>query len=374
MQDRLDVGFGLSGKDGLSLLGDVPLVAETPEELLDDETTPIARFFVRNNGLLPQPAADAAAWTFTIDGEVERPLHLTLAELKSRFPHKTLRMVLECGGNGRSFFEPKAEGNPWTNGGVGCAEWTGVSLGDVLREAGLKDSALFTGHFGADPDKHGSREHQAMSRGVPIAKALEEHTLLVWAMNGEPLPFIHGGPLRLIVPGWPGSLSQKWLKRIWIRDREHDGPGMTGLSYRLPVRPLPPGSDGKDVELRILESMPVRSIVTVPADGQGYPAGTRSITVRGAAWAGDDEVARVEVTLDGGATWAEAAMTPPRNRYDWVRWQVSLPLPGDGAYEIFARATDSRGRAQPFRAANWNPNGYGCNVIHRVAVTVGPEA
>ncbi|KFG70707.1 sulfite oxidase [Microvirga sp. BSC39] len=374
MQHRRNEREGLEGKDGLSLLGDVPLVAETPEELLDDETTPIARFFVRNNGLLPQPMTDADGWTFTVDGEVERPLHLTLADLKNRFPHKTFRMVLECGGNGRSFFEPKAEGNPWTNGGVGCAEWTGVSLGDVLREAGLKDSAQFTGHFGADPDKSGSFEHQAMSRGVPIAKALEEHTLLVWAMNGEALPFIHGGPLRLIVPGWPGSLSQKWLKRIWIRDREHDGPGMTGLSYRLPVRPLAPGADGRDVENRILESMPVRSIVTAPADGTRYPAGTRTLDIRGAAWAGDDAVARVEVTLDAGATWVEAAMIPPRNRYDWTRWQVSLPLPSDGFYEIFARAMDSAGRAQPFRAANWNPNGYGCNVMHRVAVTVGPEA
>jgi DMSO/TMAO reductase YedYZ molybdopterin-dependent catalytic subunit len=373
MQHRRDEREGLEGKDGLSLLGDVPLVAETPEELLDDETTPVARFFVRNNGLLPEPIMDADGWTFTIDGEVERPLNLSLAELKSRFPHKTFRMVLECGGNGRSFFEPKAEGNPWTNGGVGCAEWTGVSLGDVLREAGLKESALFTGHFGADPDKHGSHEHQAMSRGVPIAKALEEHTLLVWAMNGETLPFIHGGPLRLVVPGWPGSLSQKWLKRIWIRDREHDGPGMTGLSYRLPVRPLAPGADAGNVENRILESMPVRSIVTAPADDAGYPAGTRSIDVRGAAWAGDDAVARVDVTLDGGATWTEATMTPPRNRYDWTRWQASLTLPGDGFYEIVARATDSRGRAQPFRAANWNPNGYGCNTMHRVAVTVGPE-
>ena len=374
MQDKPEAGFDLSAKEGLSLLGDVPLVAETPEELLDDETTPIARFFVRNNGLLPEPVADADGWTFAIDGEVERPLRLSVADLKSRFPHKTFRMVLECGGNGRSFLTPKAEGNPWTHGGVGCAEWTGVSLGDVLCEAGLKSSALFTGHFGADPDKTGSFEHQAMSRGVPIAKALEEHTLLVWAMNGEPLPFIHGGPLRLVVPGWPGSLSQKWLKRIWVRDREHDGPGMTGLSYRLPVHPLAPGADGKDVENRIIESMPVRSIITAPADGGRYPAGVRTLIVRGAAWAGDDEVARVEVTLDGGATWVEAAMMPPRNRYDWTRWQVSLPLSGDGFYEIFARATDSKGRAQPFRAANWNPNGYGCNVMHRVAVTAGPEA
>ncbi|WP_262298757.1 sulfite oxidase [Microvirga sesbaniae] len=373
MEDR-KAGFDLSGKEGLSLLSDTPLVAETPEELLDDETTPIRRFFIRNNGLLPGPAADPETWSVVVDGEVERPLRLTLAELKSRFPHRTFRMVLECGGNGRSFFEPAAEGNPWTHGGVGCAEWTGASLGDVLREAGLKDTARFTGHFGADPDRHGSHERQAMSRGMPITKALEEHTLIVWAMNGEPLPFIHGGPLRLVVPGWPGSLSQKWLTRVWIRDREHDGPGMTGLSYRLPVRPLAPGSDGQGVQTRILESMPVRSIVTAPADGRRYPEGTRAIAVRGAAWAGDDDVARVEVTLDGGATWIGTAMTPPRNRYDWVRWQATLPLPGDGSYEIVARATDSQGRAQPFRAAGWNPNGYGCNVMHRVAITVGPEA
>jgi sulfite oxidase len=374
MQDRPKIDDELSAKEGLSLLGETPLVAETPEERLDDETTPVSRFFIRNNGLLPEPVTDAESWSLTIDGEVERPLHLTLRELKSRFAQKTFRMVLECGGNGRSFFEPRAEGNPWTNGGVGCAEWTGVSLGDVLRAAGLKETARFTGHFGADPDKHGSHEQQAMSRGVPIAKALEEHTLLVWAMNGGPLPFIHGGPLRLVVPGWPGSLSQKWLKRVWIRDREHDGPGMTGLSYRLPVHPLPPGADGQSVETRILESMPVRSIVTLPADGSRSPSGTGAIMVRGAAWAGDDAVARVDVTLDGGATWVEATMTPPRNRFDWVRWQVSLNLPGDGYYEIIARATDSKGRAQPFRAANWNPNGYGCNVMHRVAVTVGPEA
>ncbi len=371
MQDRPGIDAALAGKEGLSPLGEVPLVAETPEEFLDDETTPLARFFVRNNGLLPEPVQDAESWSFTVDGEVERPLHLTLAELRERFSHKTFRMVLECGGNGRSFFEPRAEGNPWTNGGVGCAEWTGVSLRDVLHEAGLKESARFTGHFGADPDKTGSFEHQAMSRGVPIAKALEEHTLLVWAMNGEPLPFIHGGPLRLIVPGWPGSLSQKWLKRIWVRDREHDGPGMRGLSYRLPVHPLPPGSDGQGIETQILESMPVRSIVTAPADGTRHPA--RSIEVQGAAWAGDDTVARIDVTADGGATWMAAEMQPPRNRYDWVRWRISLTLPGDGFYEIFARATDSQGRAQPFRATNWNPNGYGCNVMHRVAVTVGPE-
>ncbi|MBM6593857.1 sulfite oxidase [Microvirga pudoricolor] len=362
----------LPGKDpGLSFLGQKPFVAETPEELLDDETTPVARFFVRNNGLFPDAAADPESWTLTVDGEVETELRITLAELKSRFAHKTFRMVMECGGNGRSFFRPLPPGNPWTHGGVGCAEWTGVSLGDVLRAAGLKPSALFTGHFGADPDATGSHERQAMSRGVPVAKALEEHTLLVWAMNGEPLPFSHGGPLRLVVPGWPGSLSTKWLKRIWIRDREHDGPGMGGTTYRVPVRPIPPGSSGEGVEFRIIESMPVRSIITSPADGARLPAGGRALDLRGAAWAGDHAVTGVEVSRDGGETWTQAALTPLRNRYDWTRWTARITLPGEGAHEIMARATSSQGQSQPLEPENWNPGGYGGNPVHRITVSVG---
>jgi sulfite oxidase len=360
------------GKDrGLTILGDRPFVAETPEELLDPDTTPVAAFFIRNNGLFLEPIRDAESWSLTVDGEVERVLRLTLADLKSRFAHKTYRMVLECGGNGRSFFDPKASGNPWTHGGVGCAEWTGTSLADVLHVAGLKPGAVYTGHYGADPDLSGDPGKASISRGMPIAKALEEHTLLVWAMNGEPLPHPHGGPLRLVVPGWPGSLSQKWLTRIWIRDREHDGPGMTGLSYRVPVDPMAPGQDPKGVAMRILESMPVRSIVSCPADGAVYPAGTRKIEVRGAAWAGDDAIARVEISADAGATWREAGLRPLRNRYDWVRWSGALTVPADGPYEIQARATDRQGRAQPHEPENWNPQGYGCNAVHRVAVRVG---
>jgi sulfite oxidase len=369
-----DVPPPLDGKDPrLIVLGWEPLVAETPKHLLDDETTPIARFFVRNNGLEPPPAADPEAWRFTVDGEVERPLNLSVGELKARFPAKTFRMVLECGGNGRSSFVPLPPGNPWSQGGVGCAEWTGVSLRDVLEAAGLTESARFTAHYGADPHVSGASDRPPISRGVPIGKALEEHTLLAWGMNGEPLPPSHGGPLRLLVPGWPGSLSQKWLSRIWIRDREHDGPGMTGTSYRVPETPIPPGSDGKGVGFRVLESMPVRSLVTHPAAGAHFPAGTRSVAVRGAAWAGDLDVARVDVTCDGGATWNPARLAPARNRYDWVRWTAELAVPSDGFFEISARATDSTGTAQPFRPIGWNPQGYGCNAMHPVAITIGSE-
>jgi len=360
------------GKDkGLILLQEKPLVAETPEHLLDDDTTSIARFFIRNNGLIPDPAASPEAWTLVVDGEVRQPLKLTLGELRKRFKPRTHRMVLECGGNGRSFFSPQARGNQWTNGGAGCAEWTGVPLADVLRAAGPKESARYTAHYGGDPHLSGDTTKESISRGVPIAKALEPHNLLVWAMNGQPLPVIHGGPLRLVVAGWPGSASHKWLTRIWIRDREHDGQGMTGTSYRVAIKPMVPGGRVDEANFRILESMPVRGIITSPMNGARFPAGTREIRLRGAAWAGDHEVKAVHVSTDFGATWRRATAAKPRNRYDWTRWTAAAGVPSDGYYELWVRATDSRGVAQPHIAGQWNPQGYGGNPMHRVAVLIG---
>ena len=356
---------------GLTLLGDRPLVAETPEQLLDDETTPIEKFFIRNNGQTPEAAANPDGWKLVVDGEVNTKLELTLGELKSRFPQKTYRMVLECGGNGRSFFSPQARGNQWTNGGAGCAEWTGVPLADVLKAAGLKDTARYTAHYGADPHLSGDPTKESISRGMPIPKAMEEHGLVVFAMNGEPLPAIHGGPVRLVIPGWPGSLSHKWLTRIWVRDREHDGQGMTGTSYRVPIQPMVPGGKADDKNFRILESMPVRSIVTSPGNGARLPAGTRDVALRGAAWAGDLAVSRVDVSADFGATWTQAQLAQPKNRYDWHRWTAALKLPSNGYYEVWARATDSNGRMQPHLAGNWNPQGYGGNQMHRIAILVG---
>ena len=365
--------FDYPGKDkGLALLGDRPLVVETPESLLDDETTPLARFFIRNNGQLPDEAKEPDAWTFSIEGEVDKPLRLTLAELKKSYAPVTLRMVMECGGNGRSFYQPAARGNQWTNGGAGCAEWTGVRLADVLKAAGLKSTAKFTGHFGADPHLSGDTTKDAISRGMPIAKALEPHSLVVWGMNGEPLPHIHGGPLRLVVPGWPASLSSKWLTRVLVRETPHDGQGMGGTSYRVPTIPIVPGSnvDGK-TNFTDLTSMPVRSIITSPANGARMPAGAREVTLRGAAWAGDHDVDRVEVSFDAGQRWHLMTAAKPKNRYDWVRWTGKVALPTQGYYEFWVRATDSRGVAQPHVATNWNPQGYGSNPLHRIAILVG---
>jgi sulfite oxidase len=360
------------GKEkGLVVLGDRPLVAETPEHMLDDATTPVGKFFVRNNGQLPPDPTQGDGWKLTIDGEVNSKLELTLGDLKQRFPHKTYRMVLECGGNGRSFFNPPGRGNQWTNGGAGCAEWTGVSLADVLKAAGVKPSAKYTGHYGADPHLSGDTTKESLSRGVPMDKAMEQHSLIVWAMNGAPLTNIHGAPVRMLIPGWPGSASSKWLTRVWVRDREHDGQGMTGTSYRVPIVPMVPGGKAEDSNFKILESMPVRGIITNPANGARLPAGTRDLALRGAAWAGDLTVQRVDVSADYGATWTQAKLEPTKNKYDWHRWTAGLKLPSDGYFELWVRATDSQGRMQPHVAGNWNPQGYGGNPMHRIAVLVG---
>jgi DMSO/TMAO reductase YedYZ molybdopterin-dependent catalytic subunit len=288
--------------------------------------------------------------------------------LKAKFRPVTRRMVLECGGNGRSLFNPPARGNQWTNGGVGCAEWTGARLVDVLKAAGVKPSAVFSGHFGADPNLAGDKDKQALSRGVPIRKLLDENNLIVWSMNGQPLPLIHGGPVRLIIPGWPGSVSEKWLTRIWVRDKVHDGQGMGGTSYRVAIKPMVPGDRPDESNFRDVESMPVRSIITSPANGTKLAAGTREVQLRGAAWAGDHTVRRVDVSIDYGANWLPAKLAAPKNRYDWQRWTANVKLPSEGYYEIWARGTDSRGAMQPHVAGNWNPQGYGANPMHRIAI------
>jgi len=362
----------MDGKGQLILLQERPLVAETPEHLLDEAVTSYANHFIRNNGQIPEVTnADPRAWRLTIDGEVNTPLTLTVGELESRFPVVTRQLQMECGGNGRALFSPQTRGNQWGNGAISNAEWTGVRLRDVLQAAGVKPSAIFTGQFGADPHLSGATDRAAISRGMRLAKAMDEDTLIVFRMNGQPIPHIHGAPLRLLVPGWPGSLSQKWLTRITLRDRIHDGAGMGGTSYRIPQRPMVPGSNSNGADFVEMESMPVRSILSSHAHGSRLPAGTRALDLRGAAWAGDHTVRALHVSVDFGATWTEMQVAAPANRHAWQRWTGRVALPSDGYFEVWYRATDSQGRMQPHAAANWNPQGYGANPISRAAILVG---
>ena len=356
----------LSGKDGLTLLGDRPVHAETPPHLLDDAITPTERHFIRNNGQLPFEM-DAENWTLTIDGFVDNPMTMTIAELRENFEVVTQALHIECGGNGRSAFDPPARGNQWTVGAVACSEWTGVRLKDVLEAAGVQDAAVYTGHEGADVHLSGDPDRFPLSRGIPIEKAMDETVLIAFEMNGGPIHPMNGAPLRLVVPGWPGSCSQKWLTRVWVRDVVHDGEKMGGQSYRVPAYPVAPGTDVPNEDMVIMEAMPVKSIVTFPANGAEVG---RSTEVRGHAWVGDRTVEQLEVSVDFGATWQAAELDAPVNPGAWQNWRTNVNFPEAGYYEIWARATDSEGVSQP-HAISWNPRGYLNNTLHRVGVMAG---
>ena len=183
-----------------------------------------------------------------------------------------------------------------------------MRIADVLKAAQPKPSAVYTAHYGSDVHLSGDPKRPTLSRGVRLEKAMEPNSMIVWTMNGEPLPNIHGGPVRLVYPGWPGSVSHKWVNRIWLRDKEHDGPGMTEFAYRVAIKPMEPGSKGDPKNFRILEFMPVRSIITSPANGTKLPARAREVKLRGTAWAGENRVRRVDVSTDFGATWRRASL------------------------------------------------------------------
>jgi DMSO/TMAO reductase YedYZ molybdopterin-dependent catalytic subunit len=357
--------FKIDGKDGLTVHNDRPVNAETLAHLLDDSVTPTARHFIRNNGNLPEKM-DAEGWTLTVDGLVGKPMKLTIDDLRKQFEVVNRQLVIECGGNGRAGFNPPASGNQWTVGAVGCAEWTGVRLADVLKSAGVKNNVVYTAHEGADAHLSGRADLLPISRGVPIEKAMDPNNLIAFAMNGGPLHPMNGAPLRLVVPGWAGSCSQKWLTRVWLRDKIHDGPKMTGTAYRMPKYPVSPGQKVPTEDFEIIHAMPVKSLITSPATGG---KSGRSMTVRGHAWAGDDIVESVDVSIDFGATWIKADLKKPANPYAWQDFSAKVTFPMAGYYEVWARATSDKGVSQPFAVA-WNPKGYLNNAMHRISLVV----
>lgn len=354
---------------GLTILNNRPWNAETPAHLLDDQITPADKLFVRCNGLVPRNV-DANNWTLTIDGEsVKNKKILSLKDLKSNFEHYTYQLTLECAGNGRNEFNPPAKGNQWTTGAVGCPKWTGVRLRDVLEYAGIKDDAIYIGYHSKDTHLSGDPNKDPISRGVPMSKALEDESLIAWAMNGEDLPLLNGYPLRLVFGGWPGSTSGKWLERIVIRNKVHDGTKMGGYSYRIPRYPVAPGTVVAKENMRIIESMPVKSLITYPRSGSIINK-DEALIVRGHAWAGDREVASMHLSIDFGATWQDCALKSPLNRFAWQHFNIEITPKHKGYYEVWSRATDSKGVMQPVVLPGWNPKGYLNNACHRIALRV----
>ena len=362
--------FKLFNKDkGMVVLNDKPWNIEAKAHLLDDRVTPNKSIFVRNNGLIPEDI-NVDTWTLTIDGEsVKQEKTYTLSELKSKFKHHTYQLTLECGGNGRSEFDPPAKGNQWTVGAVYCASWTGVRLRDVLEDVGIKDDAVYFGYHSADTHLSRDPTKEPISRGAPMSKALQDETLLAFKMNGEEIPLVHGYPLRVIAGGWPASVSGKWLQRISIRNIVHDGTKMTGTAYRVPCKPVAPGEKVADEDMCIIESMPVKSLITYPKSG-AVLSKNKKLSIRGHAWAGELEVAKMEYSIDFGATWHHCTIEKPANRLAWQHFSADISFPQEGYYEVWAKATDSNGVSQPMLLPGWNPKGYLNNACHRIAVKI----
>jgi sulfite oxidase len=362
--------FKMFNKDKeMVVLNDKPWNIEALAHLLDDKITPNKNMFIRNNGLIPENI-EVDKWTLTIDGEsAKQQKTFTLAELKSKFKQYTYQLTLECGGNGRSEFDPPAKGNQWTVGAVSCAKWTGVRLREVLESVGIKEDAVYIGYHAIDEHLSRDPKKEPISRGAPMRKALQDETLLAFKMNGKDIPLAHGYPLRLVAGGWPASVSGKWVNRISIRNKVHDGTKMTGTAYRIPCNPVAPGEKVKDEDMCIIESMPVKSLITYPKSGAMIKK-QQKLNIRGHAWAGELEVAKMEYSIDFGATWVTCSLEKPLNRLAWQHFSASIEFPKKGYYEVWARATDAQGVAQPMLLPGWNPKGYLNNACHRIAIKV----
>lgn len=322
--------------------------AETPLELVDGLLTPNELFFIRSNGPISIDIAPDA-WRLAVTGLVNQPLTLSLADLQA-MPRRTITAFLECSGNSRGRFTQEVEGTKWGNGAVGNAEWTGVSLVEVLNRAGVKPGAVDIVSQGGD--------FAEMQRGLPLDVAVDPDVMLVWRMNGVDLPKPNGGPVRLLVPGWGGIASTKWIVGLEVIDRAFAG-HYNAESYVI--------IDENGKVLRPVREMPVKSVITAPAPGTTLSAGAQ--TIAGYAWSGYGAIAKVEISVDGGATWAEAAIAHQAGRLSWVRFEHPWDAQ-TGDARLRSRATDDLALQQP-EQPEWNAKGYELNAIFEVQVTVG---
>ena len=371
---RAGTGAAFVGTGGLAALAQQaassgPLIVhsgrpqdlETPARLLTSWITPNELFYVRSHFYTPTVREDM--WSLQIDGDVAAPLMLSMDAIMG-LPSRTMTVTLECAGNGRGYHNPPVAGVQWRKGAVGNARWTGVPLADVLNRAEVKPSAQFLWLDGADV---GLGRAPDFIRSLPLDKALNGDTLLAYAMNGERLSPAHGFPLRVIVPGWEGAYSVKWLTRITVSDRDHPG-AFVSSSYRMPRSPVAPGTAVNAADTVPIRGLMVKSIISSP-DGDTVVPVDREMTISGFAWSGEQDIERVEVSTDGGRTWSMARLGSDRARYAWRQFELPWTPREPGPHTLLSRAADTQGRMQP-AAGEWNPGGYLWNGIDRVRVNV----
>jgi DMSO/TMAO reductase YedYZ molybdopterin-dependent catalytic subunit len=340
----------------IRVMSEKPLNAETPTEYLRSWITPNSVFFKRNQGEIMEEPIDLSQWELIIEGEVEKSLRFSFEQI-TRMPKAIVANTLECSGNSRSLLEEKASGNPWTIGGVGNGVWGGVWLRDLLQETGLKEEARYIAFEGLD--KPLGSAGVKFVRSIPIDKALSS-TLLAYEMNGEPLPLEHGYPLRSLALGWTGANCIKWLCKITVLDHSFEGFYMDN-AYRVYQKDEDPKSG------EVVKRIKLKSIITQPLPGETLEAGP--ITILGAAYAGEVDVVRVEVSVDSGKSWEIAELIGPHEPFAWRQWQYVWEVNKSGDYTILACATDASGSQQPMNA-QWNVLGYGNNGIREHSVTV----
>lgn len=345
-----------------------PYNAEPPRGALTEHVlTPVASFYGRNHGAMPD--IDPAAWRLLVDGLVGESLTLSLDDLQRRFERHEVVATLQCAGNRRAGLLAVHDipgQHPWGPGATSTARWGGVRLVDVLDAARVRPEATDIA-FAAPDVAAEARPPMPYGGSIAVDKAISPEVLLAWEMNGEALPVEHGAPVRVVVPGWIGARSVKWVERITARNRPSDN-FFQQSAYRL----LPPEDDdpqpGDGVEL---SSVALNSEITRPDDHAVLPPGPTEIT--GYAFAGGDrDVVRVDVSLDGGRSWHQAELDEQLGRWAWCLWRTTVTLSA-GEVDIVARAWDSTGALQPEHAASlWNPKGYINNAWPGISVAVGP--
>jgi sulfane dehydrogenase subunit SoxC len=323
-----------------------------PLEALRYDVTPIGLHYTLSHFDIPQ--LDRESYRLSVEDR-----KFSLAELQA-MPHRTVRVTLECAGNGRAGFTPRYPSMPWTHGGVSTADWTGVALHTVLERARVAGNAKEIAFFGADRGFDSGVEHH-FGRSLPLDEALGPDVLLAWEMNGQPLPPQHGAPLRLVVPGWFGMASVKWLARIAVLEQPFDGYQQL-VGYRYTRQRGEAGTPVRHAK--------VKSLLVPPGVPDWYSgrrlvdAGT--VTIEGRAWSGGAAVTRVELGVDG--EWRDAELAPPASRFVWQRWRASWNA-RPGEHVLACRATDAGGAMQPAEP-DWNVGGMGNNAVQRVPLTV----
>lgn len=346
-------------ESALVVVKHTPFNAEAPLSALREACTPTKHFYVRSNFDVPMIAP--SDWRLNIDGAVDHPSELSLDELRS-LPARTLTSTMECAGNSRTSLSPLPKGEPWGSGAISTAVWRGVPLRNVLERAKLRSTVVELMFVGADRGiVEGSNEPLSFARSLPLDTAHHPDTLLVYEMNGEPLPAEHGGPVRLLVPGWYGMASVKWLTHITALEQPFTG-FFQAQRYILELQ----GRDNKEP----LGEMRVKSIITGPQMGEILAQGRQSIS--GVAWSGAGAIRSVEISLEGGGAWHQARLLGDVTPYTWRQWEYEWDVKRPGRHVLRSRATDEYDHLQP-EVAEWNRLGYANNSVQSVVVQVQNE-